>query len=540
MNDELLSNYDKQLNFISEVSQKFSKLSLEIADNIDRSNTNIADPHAARFIEAFALLNARVDCKLDQDLNFFKTALSNHTYPQHQAALPTMAIAQIHSDIESLGLNQEVPRGALLVSDAAYDSQCYFTTCYPLTLSAVKILQVKLKNKILTISVKFLSKTPPNKLRFYINASLRRAALIYELLFNHVASIDLKHASLQPVGFNAKESLLPNNAKVFSGHNLLTDYFVLPEKFLFFDLYLPDLKANELDINIKLNKTNADLETNITSDIFLLNCTPIINLYPQMAEPIVLNHFQIEHRLVPDIKMSAHNIEIYSVNSVKIKNTNVVNYLPFYGNKYNSCSQSANYSYLTKRGDQYFLALTNTTKNFKLHNEVVIESELLCTNGDIPMRLPYGGGEPRLHLISSKAVATCLTPFTHNHYDSNLSLILHLLTSYSFFNDSETNLSLLMKIINLYDFKNENQLDSALLCLTTNTIKKRVRADAKNSVYLTGTEINLVIDPSRFVSSSLFLFGSVLSKFFSQFCEINSFTELVISSKQQGEIYRFT
>lgn len=541
MNDELLSNYDKQLNFIREIGREFSKSHIKIAGSIDSADVNAADPHAARLIEAFALLNARIDCKLDKDLSVFTTALLNNIHPQYQTAIPSMAIVQINPEVESLEINREFSRGALLVSDPGYGNQCYFITCYPVVFNSVKVLEVKLRDKVLTFSLKFLSKKAPSKLRFYINAPLRIAGLIYELLFNDVVDIDLKHATLHSVGFEKDESMLPNNARVFFGNNLLVDYFVLPEKFLFFDLCLPDLKVDELEINIKLNKANEDLEKNITSENFLLNCTPIINIYPQTAEPIVLNHLQVEHQLIPDIKKPPHAVEIYSIKSVKAKNKsgNVLNYQPFYGNKYNSQLQPDNYWYVTQKANKYFLALTNAVKNFKLHEEVTIESELLCTNGDMPIHLPCGGGEPRLHSGQSKVTAKCLVPFTRNYHGSNLQLITHLLINYSFFNNPEDNLNFLMKIISLYNFANESHLNDALLNLTIKTIKKSIQTDTKGGVYLASTEINLEVDPNKFSGINLFLFGSVLNKFFSQYCEINSFTELVISTKQQGEIYRF-
>lgn len=539
MNDKLLSNYDKQLNFIREIGRDFSQSYTKIAGRIDSADINVADPHIARLREAFALLNARIDCKLDKDLSFFNSALLNNIHPQYQTSIPSMAIVQINPEVESLEINRELSRGTLLVSDSGYGNQCYFTTCYPVVFNPVKTLNVKLRDKILTFSVKFLFKKVPNKLRFYINAPLRIAESIYELLFDSVVDIDLKHATLHPVGFEKDQGILPNNARVFFGNNFLVDYFILPEKFLFFDLCLPNLNVDELEINIKLNKANEDLEKNITSKNFLLNCTPIINIYPQMAEPIVLSYLQVENQLIPDIKNPPHAVKVYSIKSVKAKNESgkVLNYQPFYGNKYNSQLQPDNYWYLTQKNNKYFLALTNTVKNFHLHEKVTIESELLCTNGDMPMCLPYSTGEPKLYL--SKAKAICLTPFTRNYHVSNLQLITHLLKNYLFFSNHDDNLDYLIKIISLYDFANKNHLKDAFLNLTTKTIKKSIQTNTKYNVDLPGTEINLEVDPSKFSGINLFLFGSVLNKFFSQYCEMNSFTELVLSTKQRGEIYRF-
>ncbi len=46
----------------------------------------------------------------------------------------------------------------------------------------------------------------------------------------------LPAGTVQPVGFAPREALYPWSARSFSGFRLLTEYFALPEKFLFVDL----------------------------------------------------------------------------------------------------------------------------------------------------------------------------------------------------------------------------------------------------------------------------------------------------------------
>src|SRR5262249_41137194 len=53
----------------------------------------------------------------------------------------------------------------------------------------------------------------------------------------------------------------------------------------------------------------------ISEDTFRLGCTPVVNLYPQRAEPIRLTHTDYEYRVVPDARrLLAH--EVYTINRV--------------------------------------------------------------------------------------------------------------------------------------------------------------------------------------------------------------------------------
>ena len=55
----------------------------------------------------------------------------------------------------------------------------------------------------------------------------------------------------------------------------------------------------------------------------------------------------------------------------------------------------------------------------------------------------------------------------------------------------------------------------------------------------TGVEVTVEFDEDRFAGSGLFLFASVLERFYGLYCTINSFTKFVASTKQSGELRRW-
>ena len=57
------------------------------------------------------------------------------------------------------------------------------------------------------------------------------------------------------------------------------------------------------------------LELELSKKTFRLGCTPVVNLFPQVAEPIQLNQRRVEYPLVPDVRRP-YSVEVYSVDEV--------------------------------------------------------------------------------------------------------------------------------------------------------------------------------------------------------------------------------
>ena len=53
-----------------------------------------------------------------------------------------------------------------------------------------------------------------------------------------------------------------------------------------------------------------------------------------------------------------------------------------------------------------------------------------------------------------------------------------------------------------------------------------------------GLETTLTFDEEQFVGSGMFLFASVLERFFGLYASINSFNQLVLRTQQREEIVR--
>src|SRR5207237_9399312 len=115
--------------------------------------------------------------------------------------------------------------------------------------------------------------------------------------------IFLPDNSIKPVGFAPDEEVLPSPPHSHPAYGLLQEYFIFPEKFLFFDLDNLDRNASDKYFDILfLLDAMARERLSVDRETFRLGCTPIINLFRKSTEPIRLDPRKTEYPLVPDIR----------------------------------------------------------------------------------------------------------------------------------------------------------------------------------------------------------------------------------------------
>src|SRR4029077_10946558 len=130
---------------------------------------------------------------------------------------------------------------------------------------------------------------------------------------------------LRAVGFSAEEALLPYPRRSFLAYRLLQEYFCFPEKFLFVDVGGFDQLAqagfkDKVELIFLISPFEHEdrqqmLELGVSPKALRLGCSPIINLFPVTAEPILLDQTSHEYAVVPDVRRR-HSFEIFSIDSV--------------------------------------------------------------------------------------------------------------------------------------------------------------------------------------------------------------------------------
>jgi type VI secretion system protein ImpG len=421
------------------------------------------------------------------------------------------------------------------------------------------------------------SKLALSSLRFFLKGQPQHTLAMHDLLFNNVMGVTISaggpnatHVMLprdciRPVGFDVDEGLLPYSARSFPGYRMLSEYFAFPEKFQFFDLtgFSPGNLAsigNKLEVNIHLNKSTADLEHNVSAEMFRLGCTPMVNLYTQRAEPIRLTQTDTEYHVVPDARRPLAN-EIYSINKVVATSPkgDVVEYLPFFSFKHAATDRQTHQTfwYATRRpgqprdrrrdeGTEMFISFVDLDFNPAEAASWTVDLETVCLNRDMPHKLPFGGGQPRLQLTEGGPISriTCLTPPTptlrpaHRH-EAMWRIISHLSLNHLSIVDGGSP-EALREILKLYDYSSSAGTQAKIASILE-VKSKRVVGRAGGVAaggFCRGVEVDILFDEDRFADNGLFLFASVLERFLGLYCSINSFSKLVARSKQRQGVIR--
>jgi type VI secretion system protein ImpG len=598
MPDELLPFYNRELSFLRRLGAEFAQAHPKIAGRLRLGPDSSEDPHVERLIQGFAYLSARLRHKLDDDFPELTGALLSILYPHYQIPIPSMAV--VHLDLDpgqnELTAGYSVPREMVLETEPIQGEPCRFRTCYPVTLwpidlrgvglspppftapatpsssQAAAVLRLSLRCRASGLSFSALRL---NSLRFFLKGQPQHVYPLYELLFNNVLEVALASSPgdpdpflldkgcIRPVGFERDQGMLPYPARSFIGYRLLTEFFVFPEKFLFFDLTGLDQRAlshigNQLEFFIYLNRTSPDLERNITVDTFRLGCTPMVNLYRQRAEPIQLTHTDWEYRVVPDARRPlAH--EVYSIDRVTASapDGTEVAYQPFFSVKHAAQDNPpTTFWHATRRpgspggeqvdhGTELFLSLVDLNFQPSQAADWTVDVETTCLNRDLPHRLPFGGGQPRLQLWEGAAAVsrvTCLTAPTRTLRPAVKTgalwrLISHLSLNHLSLVDEDGGATALREVLKLYDFADSGETRS-IISGVRSVQSRHVIGRVGPSGLGRGVEVTISFDEKRFTGSGLYLFACVLERFLALYCSVNSFSRLVATVEGRKEELR--
>lgn len=598
MSEELLPYYDRELAFIRELGAEFASRYPRIAGRLRLSEGGSQDPHVERLIQAFALLNARLRHKIDDDLPEITDALLGVLYPHLNRPIPSAAITQFLPDRKQADLTSGhlIPRGTAIETERVLDMPCRFQTCYPVTLWPCEVRQARLAphpfespqtrmsgrcEGVLHMelgtfapSVKFEQFTW-DSLRFYLHPGRRQDIdRLYELLFEHTVEVAIARGPgdpkpilldpkevIRPVGFGEDEGLLPYPARSFLGYRLLVEYFVLPHKFRFFDLAgLKNRLAgfeDSMHLYFFVNNLTPELAQDVRTETFRLGATPMVNLFTKTAEPISLTHQQSEYRVVADARRE-RGMEIWNIDRVTSTDARggETEYRPFFS--FHHASEEAEqraFWHVSRRpslrdgeagsetATDLFLSFVDL--DFSPNDpDRSFTVETTCFNRDLPSKLPFTGSRPTLDMPNGRGPVgsvVCLSAPTPTHrpkyrQGAYWRLLSHLSLNHLSITSDEDGTAALREILKLYD-PIASPESSAAIAGILKVASRRVtgRAGVPRAAVCRGIEIELDLDESRF-GGSAYLLPVVLDRFLALYANVNSFTRLICQTKRGGRV----
>ncbi len=157
------------------------------------------------------------------------------------------------------------------------------------------------------------------------------------------------------------------------------------------------------------------LELSISARTFRLNCSPIVNLFPQTAEPILVDQRNYEYSVIPDVRR-VNALEIFSVDEVVTitPTTNeLIKYEPFYSYRHSTVRERKQTFWMANRrqsgrrddeGTEIYLSMVDLSNRPVTPEADTITVRTTCTNRDLPSRLPFGNESGDFELEGGAAI----------------------------------------------------------------------------------------------------------------------------------------
>jgi type VI secretion system protein ImpG len=600
MRDDLLLYYERELDYIRKTAVQFAEKNPKVASRLVLEPTKCEDPHVERLLEAFAFLAARVHLKIDDEFPEISEALLTVVYPQLVRPIPAMSIAEFQPDPEKGKLTTAlpIPRNSVLHSRPIAGVPCTFRTCYDTTLWPVSVaaaewkapsrLQPAIRTGDSSGAIRVELRCAPDvnlrelkidRLRFYLDGEGGLINTLYELLFSRlnrivvrdptpgskVNPITLPASALQAVGFREDEGMVPYSHRSFTGHRLLMEYFAFPEKFFFIDVTGLEAiwqagfnDAFELVFLIADVEGNEDirqrLELELTKKTFRLGCSPVANLFTQVAEPIQLSQRKYEYQIAPDVRRP-YATEIYSIDEVNCINTatqQTTTFEPFYSLRHSTAKNEQKCFWTARRrpstrpndeGTDMFLSLVDLSMQPLNPDGNILSIRTTCTNRDLPARLPFGNDDGDFELegaSSLKRIVALRKPTQTVRPSTGKSALWRLIShlSLNYLSMVEQGKDALQQILRMYDIGrsaySQNVIDS-VVNLKSSRHFAPVRSD-NGTTFARGTRVEIELDEDQFVGGGAFLFASIIERFLGLSASLNSFTQLVVSTSQRKEV----
>ncbi len=559
--------YRQELFHLRELAKEFSEVHPAIAPML---SGQASDPDVERLLEGTAFLSGMLRQKIDDHIPELFHSLTRYIFPQFLRPIPSTTIVNF---TPRKGLQEPIviEGGTELGATSEQNVSAIFRTSFDCLVQPLKITQITNSGSASQgqqISVNFESTGPdfkswfPDEIPFFLGGTFTRAAEIFYLLTRKLKKVivetvdgknrlELPPSVIQPMAFERGNSLLPYPGNAFSGYRYLQEYFLLPHKFLYLKVkgmgsWSKKGGGKNFVLRFEIEPDAIELP-GMNPDSFLLSTVPAVNLFNHEADPIQQDHMSAKVRVTPAQK-DGERPEIYAVDEVigytrgaMEKREYTPSSLFSTGRTKNQFSLLHSVSPINNR-HQLFLQFSYPNDETELVQET-LSVKLTCTNGDIVQTLKPGDiCKPTSSTPELVDFSNLIRPTLPIASPLSSDLLWKLLSSLSLNLLSIATVESLVELLDLYIFKhdrdkarvssNEKRLQG-IENFEVSHVNKLVRGHM-----LRGQKIRLTARSDFFAGiGDFFLFGMVLDVFFSEYCSMNTFTQLDMIDSISGETY---
>ena len=572
--DDILQYYKRELSYLRAQGADFAQRYPKVAARLALHGTESLDPHTERLIEATAFLAARVHRDLDQAFPQIAGALLENVCPSLVQTIPSMTIAQFDLDLTQgkVTAGFRVPRHTGLAARTEKGASCRFRTAWDTVLWPLKISRAVFgEDATLRLTLECetgvdFSELDLTQLRIHLHGDWMVTMPLYELLVSGVTDVSLRPGQgpavmLSPsawreVGYAEEDSVLPQPSHAHPAYGLMQEYFAFPRKFHFFDLSLPAGRlgtGRTCDIVLHLDHVPRGLGM-LGAQHFRLGCTPIVNLFSQTSEPVVIDQRTYEYRLVADQKREPVT-EIHSILSVVVSDPakDRATTLPCFTAAdhigRNEAGGDSMFWFARREhslrsnvpGVDVYLGFVDASSVAGQPDAPVVYANVLCTNRRLAEQVPVGA-RMLVERVSQNTTVRCLYEPTAQRNpplgsDTLWRLVSLLTRNYHSLVSGATGQRELQEMLRLFASEGPREQDQirGIRSISARNVTAHVGGEAWRG-YCRGTEVSVEFDADAFVGGSPLLMGAVLARFFAMYTSVNSFVRLVV--RRGDEIWK--
>jgi type VI secretion system protein ImpG len=365
-------------------------------------------------------------------------------------------------------------------------------------------------------------------------------------------------------GFGDQDALLPTRPSEHPAYRLLTEYFAFPEKFNFFDIDLTALvpllppEARRFSIHFALSGLNSDASQSrllkaLSPRNLLLGCTPVVNLFRQAAVPIRINQTASLYDVVP-ASNAGEGCEVYSVDSVRVIKTSDgrasdMEFRPYYALRHGEGLSGNDRFWFTRRnelqatispGHELKIGFVDIDFGLGAADGCIASIETTCSNRDRAPQISIGapGGDLKTEGgANGQPVRMLRKPTAQQRFPAGAAMHWRLIAQLALNHHTLAALEPFREMLTLYNAAqstvSQRQI-AGVMALESSPATAWIRHPNGASL-VHGTEVRLTLDEPAFAGSCLYAFAQVVNNFFGLYVHLNSFTRLVVLSRQTGK-----
>lgn len=546
--------YKTELSLVQEMARAFAEVHPATAGLLREKS---GDPDVERLIEAFAFQAARIRERVDQVAPSIVHGLAELMLPHYLRSLPAATIVEFAPNLATLRTRQRIPAGKLLQTRAVEGTACKFRTCFDVDLMPLEIVDVTLDDRVsarpkLRLQLRGTEAGKPalaelERLRLFVHHGEPSLPAVLMMWFmRHCKAVTLRAVDddrelgrldprkLAMAGADPAAAVFPWPAAAARGYRLVLEHFAIPEKFQFLDVVGIDacsLAVAEFVLCFEFERP-PPLPVAIGKGSFRLHCTPAVNLFDVVAQPVSHSPLVQEHLLRADGVPPRH-MEVQEVRSVTGGGRERRKFAPFY-----------RFTHVASGGPSYALrraqGIDDGVDTYLSINEPdelpaaaeILSIELTCTNRFLPRELNTGDiqDSPSGALFKSYTNITPVSPPVRVPLgaEAQWRLLSHLALNQRGLTSAEM-LRALLGLYNLFGKlhaqigrRNERQIE-AIRKVEQEAVTRMVRG-----VPIRAVRTRIELDAAAVPPGNAFMFGTVLHELYGSLVHLNAASEVQV------------